>query len=136
MQIAHFHRKQLFYFPCGFSDFLAVLDDKRKKKLHQQENLDKAKDKIKQSVQRMAKQAQGNKMDQKRFSTCPSFAAVCYFTRSILATVSFCVHFARHTEPFVRSNRLAQEKARAHGLREDRGRQEVELPDARHSRRQ
>lgn len=67
-QTVHFHRKQLFYFPCPFNDFLNVLDDKRKKRLHLQENLDKARDRIKKSVQKMTQVAQGNKLDQKRFS--------------------------------------------------------------------
>ncbi len=65
--IIHFHKKQLLYYPnCNFDDFEQVMNEKKLKKLRLQENLDKHRQHIKESIQKMESAASKNVKDEKR----------------------------------------------------------------------
>ncbi len=64
--IIHFTKKRLDYYPCDFEAYEKVRQEKRLKKQRQQENLNKFRDHLKDSMKKMEKAAQSNPMDQKR----------------------------------------------------------------------
>ena len=64
--IIHFINKKLSYYPCDFEAFLKVREDKKKKKIHLQENLDKKREMLQDSMKKMQKAAASNKKDHKR----------------------------------------------------------------------
>jgi ATPase subunit of ABC transporter with duplicated ATPase domains len=64
--IIHFTKKRLDYYPTDFESYEKIREEKRLKKIHLQENLDRVRDYIKDFMKKMEQAAQKNPLDQKR----------------------------------------------------------------------
>lgn len=70
--IIHFINKTLVYYPGNFATYLQVREDKKKKKMLLQSNMDKKRAHMEASIDKMKKAALSNKKDHKRLGQVAS----------------------------------------------------------------
>ncbi|KJE93482.1 ATP-binding cassette sub-family F member 3 [Capsaspora owczarzaki ATCC 30864] len=70
--ILHFHHRKLDHYPCDYPAFVQAREDKQKKQIHLQTDLDRRRQQLTESMRKMEAKAAGNARDQKRLQQVAS----------------------------------------------------------------